>query len=148
MQMTVQMRRPAALLASILGAAGTGVLAVGGCTGGHSVDPSAGGGAFEPGDTQAIPPTLGRAPATTPAPVSVSIDNFSFGPRDLTIAAGQTVTWVNHDDVPHTVVATGREFASGALDTDESYAHAFTAPGTYAYYCGVHPHMTGRIIVK
>lgn len=136
--------------AAVFAATGLGSLILSGCTGGYSVDPSPGSQAFEPSDTEAFPPRVRSAVDVMkkPAPAAVSIDNFAFTPRDLTIAVGQTVTWVNHDDVPHTVAATAHEFTSGALDTDQSYAHAFTTPGTYAYYCGVHPHMTGRIIVK
>jgi plastocyanin len=78
----------------------------------------------------------------------VTIDNFTFTPAELTVPVGTTVVWVNHDDVPHTVVSTSREFTSPALDTDGQYVHAFTAPGTYAYVCGIHPHMTAKVVVK
>ena len=80
----------------------------------------------------------------------VVIDNFTFDPPMLTVPAGTTVTWINRDDVPHTATASGkpREFDSKALDTDEKYSHTFKTPGTYAYLCAVHPHMTGKIIVK
>ena len=90
-------------------------------------------------------------PVETPAAAKVarvSIDNFSFSPAELTVAPGTRVVWVNHDDVPHTVVGTKREFASAALDTDEQFTRVFDAAGTYSYFCGVHPHMTGRIVVK
>jgi plastocyanin len=104
----------------------------------------------------------GRAPATASPPEAgaattaaaaaevrrVSIDNFNFDPPSLTVPAGTTVTWANRDDVPHTVTAYDKHFASGTLDTDGQFAHRFTAPGTYDYYCAVHPHMTGRVIVK
>jgi plastocyanin len=98
----------------------------------------------------ASPGFVSLSAATQPAPKipEVAIDNFSFNPPTLTVAAGTTVTWVNHDDIPHTVTANDRGFDSKALDTDERFSHAFTAPGTYAYYCAVHPHMVGRIIVK
>lgn len=104
------------------------------------------------------------APASSPAPVAaakyapaaksvtaeVRIDNFTFEPRELQIAAGTTVTWQNADDVPHT--ATSKDdpqlFDSGALDTDDKFSFTFTRPGKYAYYCKVHPHMTGVVIVK
>ena len=68
----------------------------------------------------------------------------------VTIAPGTRVVWVNHDDVPHTATSTGkpRRFDTGALDTDQKYAHVFTEPGTYNYFCAVHPKMTGQIIVK
>ena len=78
----------------------------------------------------------------------VTIDNFSFGPATLSISAGATVTWTNRDDVPHTVVSTGKKFSSPALDTDEHFSFTFTDKGTYEYYCSVHPKMTGKVIVQ
>ena len=78
----------------------------------------------------------------------VSIDNYTFNPPALTIAAGTTVTWTNRDDVPHTVVSTTKVFKSSALDTDDRFSFTFDKPGTYAYFCGVHPMMTGKIVVK
>ena len=82
--------------------------------------------------------------------VKVAIDNFNFNPKDLTISAGTSVTWVNHDDVPHTATSKSvpAAFDSKALDTDESYSFRFTEPGVYRYYCKVHTHMTGTITVK
>ncbi len=82
------------------------------------------------------------------APVIVKIDNFSFTPETLTVQAGTTVTWINQDDVPHTVTSTDKRFKSPALDTDERFSHTFTVPGTNNYFCSVHPHMTGRVIVR
>jgi plastocyanin len=78
----------------------------------------------------------------------VSIDNFSFTPMEMTIPAGSQVTWVNKDDVPHTVVSVDHQFKSKALDTDEKFSFTFPNPGTYEYFCSVHPKMTGKIIVK
>ena len=78
----------------------------------------------------------------------VAIGNFAFTPATLNVKVGTTVTWVNHDDVPHTVTADDKRFSSQALDTDDHFSHRFDAPGTYPYFCAVHPHMTGRIIVK
>lgn len=80
----------------------------------------------------------------------VIIDNFTFTPSTLTVAVGTTVTWINRDDVPHTATSTAKpkSFQSGTLDTDDTFAHTFTAPGTYPYFCAVHPKMTGQIIVK
>src|SRR5437762_265645 len=69
----------------------------------------------------------------------VTIDNFSFTPAVLTVAPGTKVTWVNRDDIPHTVVSSGKQFRSPALDTDERFAYTFGKAGTYAYYCSVHP---------
>ncbi|MDB5292316.1 MAG: hypothetical protein JWL69_3557 [Phycisphaerales bacterium] len=97
-------------------------------------------------------PAGGTAPASADAAMhaTVSIDNFSFTPQVLSVPVGATVTWVNHDDVPHT--ASGEEgpakFDSKALDTDDKYSFTFTKPGTYKYYCKVHPHMTASVVVK
>jgi plastocyanin len=78
----------------------------------------------------------------------VTIDNFAYSPRQLKIEAGTRVTWVNHDDVPHTVSSSDKRFvSSGALDTDDTYSVSFDSPGTYTYFCAVHPHMTGSVIV-
>lgn len=79
----------------------------------------------------------------------VKIDNFSFGPQKLKVAVGTTVTWVNRDDVPHTVVSDDKStFKSKALDTDEQFSFTFTKPGTYSYFCSVHPKMTGEVTVE
>ena len=79
----------------------------------------------------------------------VSIDNFSFGPQMLTVKAGTTVTWTNRDDIPHGIASSNNAFKkSGALDTDESYSFTFTTPGTYQYFCYLHPHMVGSIVVE
>lgn len=95
-------------------------------------------------------PALLAAPAAVaaPAPATVKIDNFVFGPEALTIAVGTTVTWVNQDDIPHTVVADDKSFKSKVLDTDEKFTFTFTKPGENGYFCSLHPHMTGKIIVK
>jgi plastocyanin len=83
-------------------------------------------------------------------PNQVVIDNFTFQPPRLTVRAGTKVTWVNRDDVPHTATSTAKpkRFDSGTLDTDQRFAHVFNKPGTYKYFCAVHPHMTATIIVK
>lgn len=78
----------------------------------------------------------------------VTIDNFSFAPQDITVMPGTTVTWVNQDDVPHTVVSTDKKFKSKALDTDDKFSFTFKDPGTYEYYCSVHPKMTAKVTVK
>ncbi len=88
-------------------------------------------------------------PANSSDKYQIKIDNFSFAPATLTVPAGATVTWVNQDDIPHTVISTdGKEIKSPVLDTDEHFAHAFARPGIYAYYCSVHPKMTGKIVVQ
>jgi plastocyanin len=85
----------------------------------------------------------------TQAPsADVKIDNFSFGPATLTVAVGTTVTWTNRDDIPHTVVSDDKVFKSKVLDTDEKFAFTFTKPGTYPYFCSVHPKMTGKVVVQ
>ena len=78
----------------------------------------------------------------------MKIDNFSFGPQTLTVPVGTTVTWTNRDDIPHTVVANDKSFRSKTLDTDDSYTFTFTTPGSFAYFCSLHPHMTGTIVVE
>jgi plastocyanin len=79
---------------------------------------------------------------------AVTIDNFTFTPPELTVAVGTTVKWVNHDDIPHTVVDKNKAFRSKALDTDDAYSFTFASAGSFDYFCGLHPHMVGKIIVK
>ncbi len=91
------------------------------------------------------------AEETAPAPADqVTIENFTYGPGKLTIAAGTKVTWVNRDEEPHTVNSNnkGAAFKSGALDTGDRFAFVFGRPGTYAYFCSIHPYMSGTIVVK
>ena len=78
----------------------------------------------------------------------VTIDNFTFSPKELTVAVGTTVKFVNHDDIPHTVVEKKLSFRSKALDTDDAYSYTFATAGTFDYFCGLHPHMVGKIIVE
>ena len=84
----------------------------------------------------------------TPATMAVAIDNFAFGPTDLTVAVGTTVTWTNRDDIPHTVVSTEKVFKSKVLDTDEKFSFTFSTPGIYPYFCSIHPKMTGKVVVQ
>ena len=90
--------------------------------------------------------------AQQPAPTAaeVKVDNFSFSPATLTVAVGTTVTWTNQDDIPHTVVSTDdpRVFRSKVLDTDEKFTYTFTKAGSFAYFCSIHPKMTGTVVVK
>jgi plastocyanin len=88
------------------------------------------------------------AVAAQDAAKTVTIDNFTFGPKELTVAVGTTVTWTNHDDIPHTVVDKNTTFRSKALDTNDSYSFTFASAGSFDYFCGLHPHMVGKIIVK
>jgi plastocyanin len=97
------------------------------------------------GRTQARPPASGEKNG----PYVVKIDNFSFGPAALTVPVGATVTWINQDDVPHTVVSSdGKGIKPSVLDTDEKFSHTFGQAGTYAYYCSIHPKMTGTLTVQ
>ena len=85
----------------------------------------------------------------TPTQVSeVAIDNFNFAAPTITVPVGATVTWTNRDDVPHNVVSTDNAFKSPVLDTDQKFSHMFETPGTFKYYCSLHPRMTGQIVVN
>ncbi|HTM23553.1 MAG TPA: cupredoxin family copper-binding protein [Vicinamibacterales bacterium] len=79
--------------------------------------------------------------------VEVKIDNFVFGPPELTVAVGTTVTWTNRDDIPHTVVSTDKLFKSKVLDTDEKFSSTFDKAGTFPYFCSIHPKMIGKVVV-
>ncbi len=91
---------------------------------------------------------LTHAQSSATAPAQVTVDNFTFGPSSLTVAANSTVTWVNKDDVPHVIASDAGLFKSKALDTDDKYSYTFNKPGTYSYYCSVHPKMVGKIVVQ
>jgi plastocyanin len=78
----------------------------------------------------------------------VVIENFSFAPATLTVKAGTKVTWINRDDVPHTVNENDKRFKSTTMDTDDQFSNTFSSPGTFSYFCALHPKMTGQIIVK
>ena len=93
-------------------------------------------------------PSVTASDQPSAANAEVKIDNFSFKPQELTIAAGTTVTWTNRDDIPHTVVSTDGVFKSKVRDTDEKFSYTFTKAGTYPYYCSVHPKMTGKVVVQ
>jgi plastocyanin len=80
--------------------------------------------------------------------MTVKIDNFAFAPEQLTVKAGTTVTWVNDDDIPHTVVASDKAFRSKALDTDDKFSFTFMTPGSYEYFCSLHPHMKAMVTVS
>ena len=83
-----------------------------------------------------------------PATIDVKIDNFTFGPAELTVKAGTTVRWTNRDDIPHTVVSPDKVFKSKVLDTDEQFSFTFSTPGTFPYFCSIHPKMTGKVVVQ
>jgi len=88
---------------------------------------------------------------TTPAlaaDLEVKIENFTFNPQKITVKAGTTVNWTNVDDIPHTVEATTKAFKSKALDKSDKFSFMFTTPGSYEYFCSLHPHMKASIVVE
>ncbi len=94
-----------------------------------------------------------QAPAQAQAPTAaqagekvIEIKNYMF--MEVTVPAGTKVTWINRDEVPHTVVEKNKAFRSAALDTDDKYSHVFDKPGIYEYYCSIHPQMVAKVIVK
>ena len=102
-------------------------------------------------DSQTLASGLqGKSPLEKTVTNEVKIDNFSFSPASLTVTLGTTVTWTNRDDIPHTVVSTDEPklFKSKVLDTDEKFSYTFNKPGNYAYFCSVHPKMTGKVVVQ
>ncbi|MET8472144.1 plastocyanin/azurin family copper-binding protein [Streptomyces sp. NPDC006422] len=90
------------------------------------------------------------APAAHAAGHQVVMSGYKFGPRTLTIAVGDSVTWVNRDTAPHDVKTTSgpASLHSPMLDKGGTWTHTFTAAGSYGYVCTVHPGMTGGIVVK
>jgi plastocyanin len=91
---------------------------------------------------------LAATAAGTDAGTQVMIDNFVYSPVSLTVKVGTTVTWINHDDIPHTVDSTQGKFKSAALDTDDKFEFQFKEAGEYPFYCRIHPKMTGKVIVQ
>jgi plastocyanin len=92
-------------------------------------------------------PTRAKSEAKASA-LEVRVDNFTFGPDTLTVPVNSTVTWINKDDLPHTIASTDGVFKSKALDTEDKYSYTFTKAGTYAYFCSIHPKMVGKIVVQ
>ena len=78
---------------------------------------------------------------------TIKIENFSFAPENLTVPVGTTVTWVNGDDIPHTIVLSDKSFHSKPLDSGDKATFTFAKAGEIPYFCGLHPHMTGKITV-
>ncbi len=99
------------------------------------------------GAAMSIATSQSRAAAPSPA-ATVHIGNFTFNQPVLTVRRGTTVTWINDDDIPHTVVAKDVTFKSKVLDTGERFSFTFAKSGQFAYFCSIHPHMTGKVIVK
>lgn len=89
-----------------------------------------------------------RAKAGETAGTEIKVDNFTFAPDTLTIPVNSTVTWVNKDDLPHVIAANDGSFKSKALDTDQKFSFTFSKPGTYQYFCSIHPKMVGKVVVQ
>ena len=89
---------------------------------------------------------LATAPAL--AEETVTIDNFTFAPAEITVRRGEEVRWVNQDDIPHVVAASDGAYTSPPLDTGDGFARSFAEPGRYEYFCAIHPHMKGTIVVR
>ena len=95
--------------------------------------------------------SIALAAASTPASaatVSIDITRFAYAPKEITVAPGTTIVWTNHDEIPHTVTSADKVLASKAMDTDDVYQHTFDAEGDVAYFCAVHPFMTGVVHVR
>jgi plastocyanin len=90
----------------------------------------------------------GTTPAEDKPSAEIKIDNFVFSPNTITIPAGAAIRWTNRDDIPHNVVADDKSFKSKVLDTDETFSYTFVKPGTYTYFCSIHPKMTARVVVQ
>jgi len=88
------------------------------------------------------------AHATPPTATAVQIANFTFKAQVVTVKTGTTVTWTNADDIPHTVTSNTGLFKSRVLDSGDKFSFTFAKPGQFGYFCSLHPHMTGTIVVK
>jgi len=77
----------------------------------------------------------------------LTIDNFTFNPATVAVAVGTRIVWENNDDIPHSIVETMGKFRSAALDTEDKFGFTFNQAGTFEYFCGLHPHMTGKVVV-
>ena len=91
----------------------------------------------------ALPAASGHAAET-----EVKIDQFAFAPQHVVVKAGTTATWINDDDIPRTIASSIKLYKSNALDTEDKFSFTFTTPGAYEYFCSLHPHMTGTIVVE
>ena len=93
-------------------------------------------------------PTIETSLAAGPPTADITIDNFSFTPPTVTVKVGTQITWTNGDDIPHTVVSDNQTFNSKVLDTDQKFTFTASKPGTYSYFCSIHPKMTGKVVVE
>lgn len=90
----------------------------------------------------------GQTQETKQGGAEVKIDNFTFSPAELHVKAGTQATWINKDDIPHNIVSEDKSFKSKVMDTDDRFTFTAATPGTYPYFCGIHPHMRGKLIVE
>lgn len=95
-----------------------------------------------------MPKMFGEIAEAATSQPEVNIDNYTFAPATITVPAGTTVHWVNHDEIPHNVVADDKSFKSKVMDTNEDFTFTFSKPGTYNYSCSIHPRMTGKVVVQ
>ena len=95
-----------------------------------------------------LAPTRAKSDEAKSQSTEIRVDNFTFAPVTLTVSQNRTVTWVNKDDIPHVIASNDGLFKSQALDTDDKFSYTFTKPGTYAYYCSIHPKMQGKVVVQ
>jgi plastocyanin len=93
-------------------------------------------------------PSGGQTKSVEMKSVEIKIDNFTFTPMEVTVKVGTQITWTNGDDIPHTVVSSDNAFKSKTLDTDEKFSFTPTKPGTYSYFCSIHPKMTAKVVVQ
>jgi len=80
--------------------------------------------------------------------IRIEIKAFLYSPKDLIVTAGTTVTWINDDPAPHTIVGVNKTFRSPALDTGDQYSYTFKTAGVFEYFCTLHPQMVGRVVVN
>ena len=130
--------------------AGIVLTLAGGVLKGMPIEAAAPGAQHRPGGLRFV--RVADAPLVDDKPAAdakqVVVDNFSFTPATAAVPVGTTITWTNHDDIPHNVVSPDQKFKSPVLDTDETFSHTFEAAGTYKYYCSIHPRMTGQVVVR
>jgi len=87
------------------------------------------------------------AALAAPGEAHLTIDNFTFKPDIVAVRVGTTIVWENNDDIPHSIVEKTGKFHSAALDTEDKFSFTFDKAGTFEYFCGLHPHMTGKVVV-
>jgi plastocyanin len=125
-------------------------LLAGGCAANSQASPANPYPPVPPAALATVVPTAGATPPSQAAASGpqVMIDNFNFTPATITVPTGSTVTWSNRDDTPHTVTASDKSFGSTAILPNTQFSHSFDTPGTYSYFCSIHPFMTAKVIVQ